>query len=173
MPPGSLWRRIVAWSVLFFIMSGSFLTAIEALRLVNTIYHIEILEKAINPLYFLTLLIFVGVGLVSLLPISAIAYARASVRNPAVMREILKENDRKSDGKELGILFGTVGLTILSGTNPWFAFYLLSYLINAMWVTVLMAVALALLMMVYVKRLRRYVKFSDDNEQKTWMSADD
>jgi hypothetical protein len=163
MPSGSFLKRIIAWSVLFFIISGSFLTAVEVLRLVNTIYHIEVLEEAVNPLYFLTLFILIGIGIVSLVPILPSAYARASVRNPAVTREILRENKTKNDGKELGILFLTVGLTILIEINPWFAFYSLRYLIGAMWVTTLMAVALALLMAVYVKQLRQYVKFSDSD----------
>jgi len=167
MPPTLLWRRIFAWLVLYVMLSGIFFAGFTALAVVNTIFHNEFLEKASVALYFTTLLILIGIGIVSLLPISGYTYIRQTALNPAVTREILREEKKGRNGKEFGILLGIVGITIIAGLNPWNAFFLLSPSVDIALVTLLMVAILAVLVIVYMKLLRQYIKFSPQPEELT------
>ena len=57
-------------------------------------------------------IILLGVGFVSMLPLSEYRYIRAGL-NPVIAREGMKHIKAGRDPKRMGIIFGIVGLTLL------------------------------------------------------------
>jgi uncharacterized membrane protein YkgB len=115
-----------------------------------------------NSLFFIytgVLLILIGIGIVSLLPLSEYAYMRQAGLNPPIAREIPKHQRRKRERRELGILLGIVGITTILGINPFSSlFALLSSLLGMPTVTLLMAAALILLIIAYRRKLHHYIR---------------
>jgi len=73
---------------------------------------------ALKICFSVAVVILFGMGFVSLLPLSEFSYimtrgrGRAGV-NPAILREGIKDTRKGKKSKDLGILFFTVGLTLM------------------------------------------------------------
>jgi ABC-type transport system involved in cytochrome c biogenesis permease subunit len=58
-------------------------------------------------------LVLLGVGFVSMLPLSEYRYMKGAGLNPVIAREGIKHVKAGRDPKRMGIIFGIVGLTLL------------------------------------------------------------
>ncbi|MEM2990747.1 MAG: hypothetical protein QXQ02_06140 [Halobacteria archaeon] len=99
-------------------------------------------------------LILIGIGLVSLLPLSEYFYMRGGGINPAIARESAKHQKRKRENRTWGLMMGIVGFTSLFMISPGHVFFRM--LINFLEVplaTILMWFILSMLAAVYKMKL--------------------
>jgi phage shock protein PspC (stress-responsive transcriptional regulator) len=100
-------------------------------------------ETVIDVVGFGVPILFMCIGIVSLLPLSEYRYAKQGGVNPAIAREIVQHTRRKPERKEFGILMGIAGLAIVFRFDPWLAlFFLVSPYIGVPITTILITIIL-------------------------------
>jgi hypothetical protein len=108
----------VHWFRLYLLaVSISLVVADSGAALYATLTNTPLLT-ALGSAVLLTALVLIGIGVVSILPLSEYSYStphgrgRAGV-NPAVLREGAAHMRRKREPRKLGMLLGIVGVTLL------------------------------------------------------------
>jgi len=148
-------REIFAWFVVYLIITGSLSTAFAASALIYTFFPTKLIEDLLYLFSKGIPLILMGIGIVSLLPLSEYTYTRQAGTNPLIARESVKHQKRKREKRELGILLGIAGMTSILGIDPWNTlFFLLSPPLGIPTVTLLMATTLTLLTIAYRKKMK-------------------
>jgi hypothetical protein len=153
--PRSIGTRVLALFCIYLIATGVFSTGFAILTLVYALFPTPLINNFLRLFEIIVPLILLGIGMASLLPISEHAYTRQAAINPAMARESMRQRKGKPEKRELGILMGIVGITIVLRINPWEGFF---FFILPLWgipiVTVLMVITLILIIMLYKKIVR-------------------
>lgn len=98
--------------------------------------------------------LLIGIGLVSLLPLSEYFYMRGGGINPAIARESAKHQKRKREDRTWGFMMGIVGFTSLFMISPGHVFFReLVNFIEVPLATTLMWIILFMLAAVYKMKL--------------------
>jgi hypothetical protein len=106
------------WFKLYLLAVSASLTVIVSGTFLYSAWKNKLFLDVLNPALLLGALILIGIGIVSILPLSEYSYTvpygkgRAGV-NPAIIKEGIEHVKRKREPRKLGILLGIVGLTLL------------------------------------------------------------
>lgn len=154
--------RLLAWFLLYLILAVALSAFFGLLFFLATIFPAQ-LEGSVFWITFGVPLILIVIGIASALPLSEYAYMREAGRNPVIARESMRHLKRRRERREIGILMGIVGVTSILGMNPLF-FLLASFSssIGMLGTTLVMMATLLLLIIIYLKWLREYVKPEDN-----------
>ena len=152
-------RKVLAWFSAYLIVTGSYSLVFALLVFIQNTFPSAFLENLLFLFSLITPLILIGIGIVSLIPISEYAYTREGSKNPAIARQAVTCSRRKPKKGELGILLGIAGLTLVFRIDPWQIFFFsIAPLINMLIVIAIMAVALGSLITIYRKQLHKYIR---------------
>jgi hypothetical protein len=108
----SILKDFVEWLKLYVL---AFTSTLAIILLVTLVYAAWAKMPFLNVLRWtliLGIIVLVGIGAVSLIPLSQYTYVRRGAINPAIIRAGMDDMRRESDPKKIGIVLGLVGLSL-------------------------------------------------------------
>jgi hypothetical protein len=141
------------WFCVYLLVTGFYSAIFSVAVMIHLLFSSALTETMLGIVGFGFPIVFMGIGVVSLLPLSEYRYMKQAGINPAIARESVQSMRRKPEKKELGILVGLVGLAIVFRFDPWLAFFfLVSPFVGVTVTTILIIVVLSISIVMRSKR---------------------
>lgn len=154
-------RKILAWLCLYLIITCSLSTIFAIMAFIYIVFPSELLDRLLS-LYFIGApFVLFGLGIARSIPLSEYAYTKDADTNPATEKESLRYEKKKRKTMKFSLLLWTAGVTTIIGINPWYMFFFYFGPPLGMPLALsIMVFSLALLITIYKKQLRQYIKFN-------------
>jgi len=111
------------WFCIYLIVTGTYAALLSITVTIDSLFSSTLTRTILGIVNFGVPIVFMGIGVVSILPFSEYSYTKQAGTNPVIAREIVQHMRRKPEKKELGILVGLAGLAVILRFDPWLAFF--------------------------------------------------
>ena len=149
----TLFAKMLDWLYVYLLVTGTYTALFSVTVMIHLLFSSALTGTMRDIVGFGVPIVFMGIGVVSLLPLSEYRYMKQAGINPAIARESVQSMRRKPEKKELGILVGLAGLAVVFRFDPWLAFFfLVSPFVGVMTTTVLIIAVLSISIVMRSKR---------------------